>query len=854
MVAIFRLARRYIARRFLQSLLFVVGVALGVAMMIAIDLANNSASRAFALSTESVTGKATHQITGGPGGIPTSLYTQLRLELGLRNVAPIVTAFARGVDLGDQPLRVLGVEPFAEPPFRNYLSEIQVAGSDQNAFEALNTFIAEPNTVLISATLAQRFGVETGDTITLRPGDGRVGVRVIGLLQPADRVSEQALDDLVLTDIATAQEIIGRPGTITRIDLILPPEFDTRPIVDLLPPGATLNGTQEANGTLAQMTAAFELNLQALSLLALTVGVFLIYNTVTFSVLQRRPLIGTLRALGATRRQIFLLILGEAFLLGLIGTIFGLGLGIIFGRGAVGLVSRTISDLYFTVNVQGVAVAPVTLIKGVIIGLLASVGAALLPALDATRTPPVGTLRRSDVEQRAVRLLPLITIGALVLNGLGFLLLQIPTQNIIVAFVALFSFVLGGALFTPFVLLVAMRSATPLTDRLFGVLGRMAPRAVLRSLSRTSIAVAALTVAVSVIVGVSIMIGSFRNTVASWLDTTLGADIYLSPPLITATRATVDVDAAILDDLARLDGIERLEAGRSVEVIAPDYPDLPPVLLNSGTGDVTAATRQFAWLTVPDYWDALLAGDVVVSEPFAFRRDITPQNNQLTLLTDRGEQTFTVVGVFYDYSTDQGSVFMADSVYRDFYDDPFISSIALFLMDDADLSTILDTLRTETLVGTDLNAQGNRELRAGVFDVFERAFAITGALQLLATVVAFIGILSALMALQLEHTREYGVMRATGMTPRQLWNYTLIQTGLMGTTAGLLALPIGLVLALVLIYVINVRSFGWTMQLALHPDTFVQAFAVAVIAALAAGIYPAWRLMQLVTARALRSE
>jgi putative ABC transport system permease protein len=110
------------------------------------------------------------------------------------------------------------------------------------------------------------------------------------------------------------------------------------------------------------------------------------------------------------------------------------------------------------------------------------------------------------------------------------------------------------------------------------------------------------------------------------------------------------------------------------------------------------------------------------------------------------------------------------------------------------------------------------------------------------------------MALQLEHTREYGVMRATGMTPRQLWNYTLIQTGLMGTTAGLLALPIGLVLALVLIYTINVRSFGWTMQLALTPNEFLQAFAVALLAALAAGIYPAWKLSQLVTARALRSE
>jgi putative ABC transport system permease protein len=856
MAVIMRLAQRYIARRFLQSLLFVIGVALGVAMVIAIDLANNSASRAFDLSTESITGRATHQISGGPSGVPSAVYRQLRVDLGLREAAPIVAEFVRTTNLGDQPLRLLGIDPFAEPPFRDYLTEIEVAGENLTAFEALNSFIAVPHTILMSQTLADRFDVQVGDRITLRPGDRRVDVQVAGLLQPIDRTSAQALDNLLLTDIASAQEIIGRPGYITRIDLILPEDYDTAPMIALLPPGTTLNATRDANDTLAQMTAAFELNLQALSLLALTVGVFLIYNTVTFSVVQRRPVIGTLRALGATRRQIFALILGEAFILGLIGTILGLGLGVIFGRGAVGLVSRTINDLYFTVNVQSVTIAPFTLVKGALIGLLASVVAALPPSWDATRTPAAGVLRRSDVEQRALNLVPQMTLAALALNIAGYLLLQIPTQDIVIAFVSLFAFVLGGALFTPVVLLRLMRLATPLTDRLFGVLGRMAPRAVVRSLSRTSIAVAALTVAVSVIVGVSVMIGSFRNTVSDWLDITLGADIYISPPSITATRSTVDVDPAILDDLRQLPGVARIEAGRSVSVIAPDYPNMPPVQLNAGTGEVTSGNRRFQWLKVDaeDYWSALAEGQIMVSEPFAFRRGITPENNTLTLLTDRGPQTFTITGVFYDYSTDQGSVFMADSVYRTYYDDPFISSIALFLSDDADSAALIDTLQMATLVGTDLNAQANSTLRRGVFEVFEDAFAITGALQLLATVVAFIGILSALMALQLEHTREYGVMRATGLTPRQLWDFTLIQTGLMGTTAGLLALPIGLVLALVLIYVINVRSFGWTMALSLQAGEFAQAFAVAFVAALAAGVYPAWRLMKLVTARAIRAE
>jgi putative ABC transport system permease protein len=213
-----------------------------------------------------------------------------------------------------------------------------------------------------------------------------------------------------------------------------------------------------------------------------------------------------------------------------------------------------------------------------------------------------------------------------------------------------------------------------------------------------------------------------------------------------------------------------------------------------------------------------------------------------------------VAGVYYDYTTDQGALLMADPVYRRFYDDRSISSMAAFITPGADLQAVIDRLRTETLAGRDLVVRGNRALRDSALEVFERTFSITVALQALATIVAFIGILSALMSLQLEHSREYAVMRANGLTPRQMWQLTLTQTGLMGATAGLLAAPIGLALAYVLIDVINVRSFGWTMQVMLAPEEFIQAFLVAVAAALLAGIYPAWRLSRLSPSEALRME
>ncbi|HYO89307.1 MAG TPA: FtsX-like permease family protein, partial [Candidatus Limnocylindrales bacterium] len=456
-----RLAQRFIARGFLQSVLFIVGVALGVAVVVAIDLANNSAGRAFALSTETVTGKATQQIIGGATGLPTELYRQLRTDLGMDAVAPVVEEYVRSPELGDRPLRLLGVDPFAEPPFRDYLTNVQVDGENANAFEALNDFLAQRNAILIGAGLAAQFGLQVGDTVTLRPGGTPVTATIVGTLATDDRLTAQALDGLILSDIATAQEIVGRPETISRIDLLLPDGYDLAPIRALLPANATITTPRDQSSALAQMTDAFELNLQALSMLALVVGMFLIYNTVTFSVVRRRPVLGVMRALGATRRQIFTLILGEALLLGAAGTVIGLAVGIVFGRASVGLIAQTISDLYFTVSVQTVTLDAGTLLKGAAVGLLASLFAALVPSIDATRTPPAGSMRRSALEESTRRLLPWLTLGAAGLIAAGVVLLVLPLDSLILSFGGLFAVVVGGALLTPAALVLFMAALTP---------------------------------------------------------------------------------------------------------------------------------------------------------------------------------------------------------------------------------------------------------------------------------------------------------------------------------------------------------------------------------------------------------
>jgi putative ABC transport system permease protein len=848
---LFKTSWRHLLRHPWQVGLAILGVALGVAVVVAIDLANDSARRAFTLSAETIAGRATHQVVGGPAGLDERIYRWLRVEQGERQSAPVVEGYALVPDHPGLTLHILGVDPLAEGPFRPYTAP---AASDAtpNAGAALFT---EPGAALLPAETARAYGLRPGDTLRIRIGPEARVARIIGLLTPEDDASRRALDGLLVTDLATAQEWLGMVGRLSRIDLILPngPAGEARAaaITQALPAGARLIRPESRTQALQQMTAAFELNLTALSLLALVVGTFLIYNTITFSVVQRRGQIGTLRCLGVTRREVLALVLGEALVIGLVGALAGLALGALLGRGLVALVSRTINDLYFAVSVREVALSAGPLLKGFVLGLLATLAAAAVPALEATSTPARATLRRSSYEERIRRAVPLAAgLGAALLLA-GLAALAVPGKNLVLSFGALFAVTLGAAAITPLATLLLMRAARPALGRAFGLLGRMAPRDVVAALSRTSVAIAALMIAVAVTIGVGLMVGSFRETVVRWLDATLVADIYVSAPGRAANRVDTTLPPEVVARLGAVEGVAGVRRYRGVEVDSPAGP-----LIVVGLDVVPARdgeAYQFVGGAPADVWQRFAAGEVLVSEPLAYKRGLAA-GDTLALYTDHGEQAFRIAGVFYDYGSDRGVVMMNLARYRAAWDDPGISSLGLYAAPGVDVEALVQRLRAAAGGDGALVIRSNRALRTASLQVFDRTFAITGVLQLLATIVAFIGILAALMALQLERAREIGVLRANGLTPQQVWGLVLSQTGLMGLTAGLLAMPVGAALAAVLVFVINKRSFGWTLLFQLDWRLFAQALIVAVAAALLAGLYPAWRMSRISPALALREE
>jgi putative ABC transport system permease protein len=862
-----RLALRHLSHHPWQVGLAVLGIALGVAVAVSIDLANESARRAFSLATQAVTGRATHQIVGGPSGLPDDLYRVLKVELGARLAAPVLSGDVAAADRPGRTFTVLGIDPFSEPPFRPYLGQEgspatssapgAAAGERRepparDRLSVVAALVTRPGAVLISRATARDLGLTVGGRLAVRAAGVRRELQVAGLLDPGDPASARALDGLLVTDIASAQQIFGAAGRLGRIDLIVSDDESGRALLDriarALPPGADLVTAGARAGTTAQMIRAFQWNLTALSLLALVVGMFLIYQTMTFSVVQRRPLIGSLRAIGVTRAEIFALVMSEAALIGAVGTVAGLGLGWALARGLLGLVTRTINDLYFVLSVRDVALEPLALAKGVLLGVGATLAAALAPALEATGAPPRVVMSRGALETRARRLVPRVTGLGLGLLGLGGVILALP-GGIVSGFAGLFVLMIGCALVAPAAALGLLRLVQPAAAAAFGTLGRLATRGIVAALSRTSVAIAALMIAVSAAIGVGIMIASFREAVVSWLEGTLRADIYVSAPTLVGNRPDATLDPVLVARLAAMPGVARAGTSRGVLVSGPD-----------GTVQVVALevdpARPPRWRFREGSADTIWEGageTVIVSEPYANRRGAR-MGGAIRLRTDRGERDFRVGGVFYDYGSSAGVVVMSRRTYDRFWDDRRVSGVAIEAAPGADREALMAAIRERAAGGQEVVVRSNRALRETSLQIFDRTFAVTGVLRTLTVAVAFIGMLAALMALQLERAREIAVLRTLGLTPRQVWGLVTAETGLMGLLAGVLAVPGGLMLAGILVFVVNRRSFGWTMPIDPSPAILFQGVALSVLAALLAGLYPAWRMARARPAEALRDE
>jgi len=840
---------RHLLRHPAQLALALTGLTLGVGTIVAVDVATASSQRAFELSLQAVNGAATHQITGGPRGIDELLYAQLRTHAAAGaplRFAPLVTGY---VTVGERTMQLVGVDPFAAAQLAGEGRVAAAPDPASDGVDGLRRWFTEPGAVVMSAATAQQLGLAVNSRFDVTVGGVRQRATLIGRIDDADVGA--GFDAALLTDLAQAQEWLGAVGHLSRVDVRVAGGAPGAALAWLrahLPADLELHATRaQARETFA-MTDAFTTNLKAMSLLALLVGAFLIYGAVSFAVLQRRATIAVLRALGATRGEVLAVVLSEAAVLGVVGALCGVLLGVALGRGLVGLVSQTINDLYFVVTVNQVTVPLGGVVTALCAGPATALAAALLPALEVAASAPQLGLARSVLETRAVRVARILAaVSALLAVGAG-LIAWLSGRSLLAGFVALFMLLLSVAAVTPAALRVLARAAARLGARVSPV-ARLACGDIAASLSRTGVASAALGMALTAMIGVAIMVESFRGSLREWLIHTLRADVYVSAPG-PAEASQRRLDPAVIRALLATPGIRDHSESRRVEVASPrgalDLNALRPA-------HASYAALQFTQGDAAHAWPQFARGAILISEPLAWRLGLAPHDT-LTLTTASGPRAFAVAGVYREYASDRGEVLMSLGTYQRLWADEAISGLGIYLAPGVEARRAVGELRAAAGGRQALLIRSNADIRALSMRIFERTFVITRVLYWLAAGVAAVGLVSALLAWELERSRQLAILRSLGLTPRGSALLVLAQTTFMGLAALAAAIPAGLLTALVLTGVINRRAFGWQIDLHLTAAQFTDALWLALAAALAAGVYPAWRSARAPLAQGLREE
>jgi putative ABC transport system permease protein len=790
---------RPLRRDLLRTALTVLAVALGVGVVVAIDLAGDAATGSFRSSLESLAGKTDLEILAN-GGIDETWMGRLAALPLDAHFAPVVEA------------------------------QIEFPPAGSVTLEGVDLAGAPAEGLILSKALADRSGFGLHGRVALPFGTFRV-----------ERVIDSGPAEFLAIDIAAMQKGFGRYGKLDRIDVTAGPDENFAKLEETirrtLPAGYLVERPGVRRDENQRMLRAFRWNLRVLSYISLVVGAFLIYNTISVSVVRRRAEIGILRALGASRAALFGLFLGEGLLLGLAGAALGVVLGRVLADGMVGLIAVTVNALYTTSRPARVELSAAGVWTGIIAGGVTAVLSAFAPAREAMQVAPTEAMSRGVHEHHArlhwrrdlaiaagLAVLAVAAAQAAPLDGK-------PVGGYTAALLAV-----GAAALAAPAIVLAIHRLTRFAWRRRAA-GLLASRSLAASLSRTSVVVAALATAIAMMASVGIMVSSFRETVTLWLDTQIRADLYISPGGPAGAGEYPPLPVRVPAILPNVAGVAAVDLFHALEF----HYHGERATLGAGNLEIVRRYGRLRFLPGEDR-DAILrslphADRAIVSEPFANKHGIQT-GQSITVPLGARNVTVIVAGVYYEYSSSQGFVLLDRSMLLKYLPDQPATNAAVYVQRGADANAVRQAILTQT-EGSGISVAPNRELRRNAIAVFDRTFAITWALEAVAIIVAMLGAANSLLALVLDRRRELGLLRYLGASTGQLRRMILTEAGLLGVLSAVVGLALGFALSLLLVFVVNKQSFGWTIQF--HPPFVLLSGALLLLwcVTVCAGLYPA---------------
>jgi putative ABC transport system permease protein len=838
------LSWRHVQRHRLRTSLTFFGVVLGVAVVVAIAVVNRSLTTSFQSTIDQIAGKAVLQVSNAESGISEGLFPIVRDTAGVKDAAAAVEGFLPVLGAPGERLYLYGVDLLTDFGVRDH----QFAESSF-AFEQALDFIAQPDSIALTESFSRRLNLPPGATITVAASSGRETLTVRALLKE-EGAARVFAGSFALMDLPVAQRLLGKDGKLDIIDITVEAGEAIEAVRERLKSrvagAAEVERPRKRGEQIELLLTSFRVGLFFVSLIALFVGFFLIYNTVSVSVMQRKREIGTLRCLGMRRGELLRFIVFEALLLAICGSIAGSVLGWALARAALVAVGETVQNLFSLMDLAtgGLTAWEIGLALGS--GVAVATLAALHPALEAVQISPLENARQAPWT-------PGTPSGRSWANRLGtlcFLLAPVfllaspglagPVQRFSLGVAGMLMFLLGIAFFCPALIkyaVKAFRQSALLFPGLSRVEARLASDSLCRNPARSGITVATMVISLAAIFTIAAFVNSVRGSLLAWVDQMVTADLIVSSGARTAGPKNVPIREDPLPGLKSVPGVKVVDLYRLVRSTYQGQ----PILVESFSARESADVR-----TLP-----MIAGDgaralrdmgegrgVVVSESFHSKFG-TRLGDSIELPTPSGVIVFKVLGVYVDYSSDAGSVLIDRALYKKYWRDELVDAFDLWLDPGADQPQVIQKIREDYGEKYQLFISTHRELRDAVVRIMEQSFVVNYAVEIVAVVVAIFSVINTLLASILDRTREIGMLRAIGATRSQISRIIVMEAGGMGLLGGLLGIFAGTIMSYHHVVYNTKMLTGWTFQFYYPYDIAALSLAASVILCVVAGYGPA---------------
>ena len=831
---------RHVRRHRLRTALTFFGVALGVAVIVAIAAVNRSLTTSFESTVDQIAGKAVLQVANGESGIAESLFPVIRDTPGVRDAAAAVEGFLPVAGAPGERLYVYGVDLLTDFALRDHQFSESQFGFDQ----ALD-FIAQPDSIAITESFSRRLNLPVGASVMLLTSQGKRSFTVRALLkeQGAAKVFGGSF---ALMDLPVAQRVFGKMGKLDIVDLTIENGANIEAVQRLLRPrlqgAAEVERPRKRGEQIELLLTSFRVGLFFVSLIALFVGFFLIYNTVSVSVIQRKKEIGALRCLGMRRGELLQLILAEALLLALAGSFAGAVLGWLLSRAALVAVGETVGNLFSLMDLVAGNFTPGELALALGSGVVVALLAALHPAWEAMRVSPLENARQAAWQPSSRPTGSWSNrLGIICFGTSPALLAFAPSvdgsvQRFSVGVIGMLVFLLGIAAFCPAIISFTAAGLWR-SEAMTAVEGRLALDSLRRNPFRAGITVATMVISLAAIFTIAAFVNSVRGSLLAWVDQMVTADLIVSSGARTAGPRNVPLREDLLPELKKIAGVNIIDLYR---LIRSSYQG-KPILIESFSARDSASVRNLPVIGGDGARALREMADgkgVIISESFQ-RKFGKNKIDTLKLMTPSGLIAFKIIGVYVDYSSDSGSVLLDRALFKKYWREELVDAFDLWLTPGVDPQAVSQTIKERYGEPYQLFISTHRELKESVVRIMEQSFVVNYAVEIVAVLVAIFSVVNTLLASVLDRIREIGVLRAIGATQAQVRRMVVMEAGWMGLLAGVLGLFAGSVMAYHHVVYNTKELTGWTFQFYYPYGVAAFTIVVAVLLCFIAGYAPA---------------